>query len=405
MPPPPPPDRITLPLLRTAALVGLGLSAWPAFAAGGPRWAWPVTFAAGVLGALLVPHPFRALGCVPWGLALGGAAAVVARVWGWCDYSAGVSGAALGAAVGVFLDPRPAGRMADVSRWLIVAGCWAAAALGAVPALLARRAGADPAAVASSFTLGAAVALLPAAGLAWVRLFRPTFEFSLVPFFALMYQTRGTGPGLRDFPRTGPCLVIANHACWFDPVFLGQVIPRPITPMMTSAFFDLPGLRWLMVNVFHTIRVEEKPLKTDVPPEITEAIAALDRGECVVLFPEGYLRRTDAKPLRRFGRGVWQILSQRPDTPVYACWIEGGWGSFTSYANGGTPTKNKRPDVLRRIGVAVPEPVLAPPDELKAHIRTRLGMMNRVQAARALLGLPELPRHEVPARGEEKDDE
>ena len=102
---------------------------------------------------------------------------------------------------------------------------------------------------------------------------------------------------------------------------------------------------------FGVIRVPEKALKKDAP-EIQEAIAALDRGECVVIFPEGYLRRTEDRPLRRFGQGVWQILKARPSTPVFATWIEGGWGSYTSYFNG-PPTKNKKKDYRRPIGVGM----------------------------------------------------
>ncbi len=399
MTPPAAPDRTTLPLLRAAAFVGLALSAWPAFAAGGPRWAWLAAFAIGLLVALLYRHPYRALGFVPVGLTLGAIAAVVARVWGWGDTSAVAVGGGLGLAVGVFLDPRAAGRMADVSGWVIGLACWCAAALGMFPVLAVRAGWAAPDALRDSFTLGAAVALVPAAAFAWVRLFRPAFELGVALGAHVMFRMRGAGPGLADFPRTGPCLVIANHACWFDPLFLGKVIPRPVTPMMTSDFYDLPVLRWLMVHVFHTIRVPEKALKKDVPPEIGEAVAALDRGECVVLFPEGYLRRTDDRPLKRFGRGIWHILAQRPDTPVYTCWIEGAWGSFTSY-RGGPPTKRKKPDLLRRIEVAVPEPVTIDPATLAHHLKTRVTLMNRVAAARVYLGLPDLPAYELP----EKDD-
>ena len=217
-----------------------------------------------------------------------------------------------------------------------------------------------------------------------------------------MFAIRGRGPGLANFPRTGACIVLANHACWFDPMFLGKVLPRPVTPLMTSDFYDLPVVRWLMVHVFQPIRVQERSLKKDVPQEIDEAVAALDRGECVVVFPEGYLRRSDDRPLRRFGRGVWHILSQRPDIPVYACWIEGAWGSFTSY-RGGPPTKGKRLDVLWPVAVAVPEPITVDPALLDHHLRTRVELMNRVAASRVLLGLPELPRYDLPERADEKD--
>jgi 1-acyl-sn-glycerol-3-phosphate acyltransferase len=230
--------------------------------------------------------------------------------------------------------------------------------------------------------------------ISWLRLFRPFFELASEPVLWLMYAIRGTGPGLAEFPRRGPCLVVANHACWFDPLFLAKVLPRPVTAMMTSRFYDVPGVRWLMRR-FGTIRVPESTFKHDAA-EIGEAVAALDRGECVVVFPEGFLRRGDDKPLRRFGRGVWQILQARPATPVFACWIEGAWGSFCSY-RGGPPTKNKKPDVRRPIAVAVAAPVAVDADTLKDHLATRVFLMNRVLAARALLGLPELPQVVLPA--------
>lgn len=236
----------------------------------------------------------------------------------------------------------------------------------------------------------------------WTQLFRACFELLLEPVMWIAFKIRGRGPVLADFPRTGACLVIANHACWFDPGFIGKVIPRPITPMMTARFYDLPILRWLMVS-FGVIRVPEIAMKRDAS-EIQDAIAALDRGECVVIFPEGYLRRTEEQPLRRFGQGIWQILRARPTTPVFACWIEGAWGSYTSYHNG-PPTKNKPRDVRRPIDVGASAAVTVPVEILGEHLSTRIHLMNLTIAARKFLDLPPLPPFEVPARGDGKPDE
>jgi 1-acyl-sn-glycerol-3-phosphate acyltransferase len=121
----------------------------------------------------------------------------------------------------------------------------------------------------------------------------------------------------------------------------------------------------------------------------------------VVIFPEGYLRRKEEQLLRRFGQGVWQILSARPATPVVACWIEGTWGSYTSYFNG-PPTKNKRPDFRRPIGYGLSAPEVVPADVLADGLRARIDLMNRVLDARKHLGLAEVPRVELPAREEEE---
>ena len=121
----------------------------------------------------------------------------------------------------------------------------------------------------------------------------------------------------------------------------------------------------------------------------------LDRGACVVLFPEGYLRRKEEQPLRRFGRGVWKILADRPDTPVFACWIDGNWGSYFSY-KGGPPTKNKRFDFRRRIRIGVTGPLKVDPAILADHMATRTFLMRQVAAAREPLGLEPLDLRMLP---------
>jgi 1-acyl-sn-glycerol-3-phosphate acyltransferase len=79
-----------------------------------------------------------------------------------------------------------------------------------------------------------------------------------------------------------------------------------------------------MVRVVHAIRVEASGFRREAP-ELREAVAALDRGEAVILFPEGGMRRREEQPLRHFGQGVWHILKDRPQTPVVVCWIAWMW--------------------------------------------------------------------------------
>lgn len=231
-------------------------------------------------------------------------------------------------------------------------------------------------------------------------LFRPTFELLCEPVMWLMYSVRSTGRGLKSMPTIGPCLVLANHACWFDPLLLAKALPRRVTPMMTARFYNLPVIYWLMRR-FGVIRVNEKAIRREMPEELGEAIAALDRGECVLIFPESYLRRTEDRPLRRFARGIWQILDARPETPVFCCWLEGTWGSYASYHNG-PPTKNKKKDFRRPIRIGVSDALIVPDDVRREHLKTRMLLMNEVAAMRKLLGLPELPRFELPA--EERDE-
>src|SRR6185437_10893713 len=334
------------------------------------RWL-ALGLALGCLG-LLYWHRFRGLGLATITLAIAFAvAAVCAIAQSWPDPVIAAIAGFLEVAILrllMFVVFAQSGRWTDFALIGLVLGI----AIGVVAA------GQWPCTRLLTWSLGVLAVV------AGILLFRPTFEFASEPLLWLMYRIRAFGPGLQRIPQRGPCLVVANHACWFDPLFLAKVLPRPITPMMTARFYDKPVLHFLCRHVFRAIRVPEKALKQDVPEEITLAIAALDRGECVVIFPEGYLRRGDDKLIRRFGRGVWQMLVARPQTPVFCCWIEGGWGSFCSYWNG-NPTRGKRPDFRRRIGIAVPEPSAVETETLANHWATRNQLMNRVLAAREIL--------------------
>jgi hypothetical protein len=80
---------------------------------------------------------------------------------------------------------------------------------------------------------------------------------------------------------------------------------------------------------------------------------------------------------------------------VIACWIEGAWGSFCSYYNG-PPTKNKRIDIRKPIGVGISSPRRVSAGLLAEHLRTRIFLMNLVSDARRHLGLEPLPPFSLP---------
>ena len=339
---------------------------------------------AGAVIPFLYWAPYRALGLVTYS-AFGWLAAAAHGVC-WHQWPGWAHGLPLGLIIGALVRGRRGLEHVE-ENYVLIAAVLAGAGIAWGFVLTER-----PFTIAGYLVLAIALGLV---ALGFMRLFRPLFEITLEPWLWLRYSLRGRGSGLDHFPRTGPCLVIANHACWLDPLFLAKILPRPITPMMTARFFDQKVLRRLMLS-FNVIRVPEKAVKKDAP-EIREAVATLNRGECVVIFPEGYLRRSEERVLRRFGQGVWQILQARPETPVYACWIEGGWGSYMSYFNG-PPTKNKKKDLRRAIGIGMSSPVTIPPEVLTDHMTARIYLMNLVLAARTHLELPPLPPFELFAK-------
>ena len=88
------------------------------------------------------------------------------------------------------------------------------------------------------------------------------------------------------------------------------------------------------------------------------------------MFPEGKLRREDDIELQYFSQGIWRILKERPETPVIATWIDGGWGSYLSYKNG-PPGKGKSLDWFRPIRMVIHSPLVLDSELLATHQATR----------------------------------
>ena len=68
----------------------------------------------------------------------------------------------------------------------------------------------------------------------------------------------------------------------------------------------------------------------------------------------------------------------------------------------GLPTKNKKLDFRRSLGVAVSVATITPQELLTDQMQTRYYLMNLVGAARAFLNLPPLPPFELPAKSAEE---
>ena len=346
--------------------------------------------------------PFRTLGIVPYaviGLAVCAIWAASADNWG--DPAIGIAGF-IGMMAAPLLtayqihqpdDKRGHGGALLHCGWGFLTGCFLLFLLFFVS---------NPAASRPYVAYGILALSLIGVFFTWLVFFRPALEMTAEIILWPIYRISATGPGEPKLPWKGPILVIANHAAWFDPLFIGKILPAPFTPMMTSRFFDLPVIGWMFRKVICAIRVPDVHMRKEAP-EINDAIAALDRGECVIIFPEGWLRRKEEQVMRRFGRGVWQVLAARPDIPIFACWIEGSWGSYISW-KGGPPMKGKRIDFWRTIRISILEPFKIDPKLLENHMETRTFLMKKVLEARALQGLPPFDPFKLPMRDDESGD-
>jgi 1-acyl-sn-glycerol-3-phosphate acyltransferase len=341
---------------------------------------------AGILLSLLNRHPYRHGGFVFLAVLVATTCAVCLQVGGVREWPILGIAFALGVSISPLLHffqtwttPKYHGMAAA-----IVIAAWSSAAMVLAAFFVSMENSPGPAPILTVLIILLGLASI----LSLIAFFRPGMEAFLEVVLWPVYRIRAFGPGAVQLPSRGSHLLIANHSAWLDPLFMAKICAMPTTPMMTSKFYDLPVISWLMRNVIGTIRVPEIAYRSEAP-ELKEAVAGLDQGKCIVLFPEGFLRRKEEQPLRRFGRGVWQILVDRPETPVFACWIEGNWGSYLSFRNG-PPTKNKRIDFWRHIRIGVIGPIRVDKAILGDHMAVRTFLMRQVAAAREPLGLPPL---------------
>ncbi len=237
--------------------------------------------------------------------------------------------------------------------------------------------------------------LLVLAGLvlAWITL-RAFLEQILSIGLIIPYRITTHGPGIEQMPYRGPVILIANHSAYLDPFLIGKIVSRRIIPMMTSVFYDLPVIYWLMSKVVKAIRVEAATFRREAP-ELKDAIEALKRGESLLIFPEARLRKKEDQLLFPFGQGIWHILNQLPETPIIPIWVEGAWGSYASYYKG-PPFINKKIDFLREIKVVAGELRVIPKELLAEHRLTRKYLQEAVLANRTIIGLQKTESETTP---------
>ncbi len=362
-----------------------GLSVWMASIS---DWLeFGLALGVGVLLGGLHFSPLRTLGMLPIAVTLLAGSALYGTLshdWTWASWGmAGALGWAWGpCCTGIQVasaDDRRGTTFWIVSAWsalLLTASLffWARVPLDATFEFLCHRVS----------LIGSCLLLVPT----WWVFFRWWAEVAGEVLIWPFYVVRVYGPGWHQIRQDRPQLVFANHAAWFDPLWLAKVMPCQVVPMMVSTFYDLPVISWIMRRVYKVIRVQDSSFRREAP-EIGEAIARLDQGDTVMIFPEGWLRRTEEKPIRRFARGIYEIVAARPQIVLIPCWIEGGWGSFTSFHNG-PPTKGKRMDFFRTIRIAIGEPFVLDAETLQNHLQVRKLLLEKCVACRQYLGLPPL---------------
>ena len=113
-------------------------------------------------------------------------------------------------------------------------------------------------------------------------------------------------------PPEGGLLVVANHIHNADPILLSASVPRPLHFMAKKEAFDLPVLPWIL-RLTGTFPVDRG--KSD-RAAIRRALAALEHGIAVGIFPEGTRSKVFAMQKAHAGAGLIALSSGAKVQPV-----------------------------------------------------------------------------------------
>jgi 1-acyl-sn-glycerol-3-phosphate acyltransferase len=144
----------------------------------------------------------------------------------------------------------------------------------------------------------------------------------LQPFFHAYFRMRRLG--MEHVPTSGPVIFAANHRSLLDPFVIGTLTKRPVYYVAKKELFGHPVVGWLLS------RLGAFPIDRGAGDQqaMETARRILERGDCVVIFPEG--TRTRPGPLGQPRRGVGRLALQTgaPVVPVAVLGTEAirrGW--------------------------------------------------------------------------------
>jgi 1-acyl-sn-glycerol-3-phosphate acyltransferase len=131
--------------------------------------------------------------------------------------------------------------------------------------------------------------------------------------------------GAEHVPREGPVILAANHRSFLDPFLIGVCLQRPVFYLAKKEIFAIhPVVSWLL-GALGAFPIDRGNGDGDA---MATARRILERGDCVVIFPEG--TRVRPGPLGRPRRGVGRLALETgaPVVPVAVLGTEAvrrGW--------------------------------------------------------------------------------
>jgi 1-acyl-sn-glycerol-3-phosphate acyltransferase len=131
--------------------------------------------------------------------------------------------------------------------------------------------------------------------------------------------------GRANLPANGPAIIAANHNSHIDTLLLLCLFPSRLLPRLrpiaaADHFLKSPLSSWISLNIIGVLPVVRERIgrNTDI---LGESKAALQRGEILLIFPEG--TRGEAEEMGPLKAGIARLAESCPEAPIVPVYLQG----------------------------------------------------------------------------------
>ena len=169
------------------------------------------------------------------------------------------------------------------------------------------------------------------------------FKWSIVSPVLHTYL-RGRIYGASNVPKTGPLVVVANHASDFDPPIVSNCVTRPVSYMAKEELFKVPVFSQA-IQLYGAYPVKRGSADRSA---IREALKQLEAGWAVGVFLQGTRTSNGRIPYPKLGAALIAAKAKVPLLPVSL------WGTNRIFSTGSAV--HRPAPVTVRIGEVIQPP-------------------------------------------------
>ncbi len=150
--------------------------------------------------------------------------------------------------------------------------------------------------------------------------------FFLLVVRPVLYIVLGLNVRHRErLPSAGPAILVANHNSHLDTLVLMSLFPLGMLPQVhplgaRDYFFRNRWIKWFSRHLMGIIPLDRQ-IKSAREHPLTPIEEALNRGEIVILFPEG--SRGEPERLAEFKTGIAHLAERQPEVPLFPIYLHG----------------------------------------------------------------------------------